>query len=309
MHVHYYTRGLPQFHKTVLTIGTFDGVHVGHKMILAQLLEEAHDIRGESVLITFHPHPRKVVQSSSPIQLINTIEERIQLLSQSGIDHVVIVPFTEEFSMQSAEDYIEKFLISQFHPHTIIIGYDHRFGHERKGDYRMLEAYSEKGAFKLMEISEHLIDNNTVSATNIRNAILEGNIEKANELLGYDFFFSGTVIHGDKLGRTLGYPTANIQVPEGKIIPGNGVYAVTATIDEEGMEYRGMMNIGTRPTLNGKDRRIEVNLFDFDQDIYGRKITVKVFSFIRPDEKFDGLETLTTAIGEDKKKVLAYFNQ
>lgn len=301
MQVHYYKNGLPQFHKTVLTIGTFDGVHVGHKKILAQLIEEANAIKGESVIITFHPHPRMVVQSNSTIQLINTIEERIGLLHQAGIRHVVVVPFTEEFSMLSAEDYIEKFLIQKFHPHTIIIGYDHRFGHGRKGDYRMLEAYSERGAFNLTEIPEHLINNNTVSATTIRNAILQGSIETANALLGYNFFFSGFVIQGDKLGRTIGYPTANLQIEnDGKIIPGNGVYAVTVQVENETQVLKGMMNIGTRPTVNGTQRRIEVNIFRFDRDIYGKKLTVSIHSFLRTEKKFDGLDSLKKQLANDQ---------
>lgn len=304
MQVHYYKNGLPHFNKTVLTIGTFDGVHVGHKKILSQLVEEARAIKGESVIITFHPHPRKVVQSNSAIQLINTIDERIELLHQAGIQHVVVVPFTEEFSQLSAEDYIEKFLIQQFHPHTIIIGYDHRFGHGRKGDYRMLEAYSERGAFNLTEIPEHLINNNTVSATTIRNAILQGSIEKANALLGYTFFFSGLVIQGDRLGRTIGYPTANLQVEnEGKIIPGNGVYAVTVEIENELPVWKGMMNIGTRPTVNGTQRRIEVNIFHFDRDIYGKNLTVSIHAFIREEKKFDGLDSLKKQLANDQVAV------
>lgn len=310
MQVHHYSKGLPHFNNTVLTIGTFDGVHVGHKKILKQLVEEADRIGGESAIITFHPHPRNVVRADSTILLINTIEERISLLEQAGIDHVVIVPFTEEFSKQTAEDYIEQFLMMQFHPHTIIIGYDHRFGQGRKGDYKMLEAYAEKGAFRLMEIPEHIINNNTVSATAIRNAILDGKVEAANDLLGYTFFFSGTVIPGDRIGRTIGYPTANLQIDTAtKIIPGNGIYAVTAQLDNEPRILKGMMSIGTRPTVNGRDRRTEVNLFDFDEDIYGRTLNVAVHAYLREELKFSGLEELKEKLGEDKKASLEVFRE
>jgi len=192
-------------------------VHIGHQQILSQLKQEAGRIQGETVIVTFHPHPRKVVAAGqAPVFLINTIEEKIELLEKNGITHLVIVPFTEAFSQQAPEEYIEHFLIEKFHPHTVIIGYDHRFGQGRKGDYKLLELYSEKLGFELKEIPAHVINESTVSSTRIREAILNGDIDLAKSLLGYDFFFEGKVVEGNKLGRTLGYPTANLQVQLGE---------------------------------------------------------------------------------------------
>ncbi|MGZ5248026.1 MAG: bifunctional riboflavin kinase/FAD synthetase [Flavitalea sp.] len=306
MKVHHYSESLQPFNKTVLTIGTFDGVHLGHQKILAQLVEEATKIGGESAIITFHPHPRRVINTESSIQLINNIEERIELIHKAGIEHVVIVPFTESFSMLSAAEYVEEFLVKKFNPHTIIIGYDHHFGHGRQGNYKMLEDYQSKGYFELKEIPEHLINNNTVSATSIRNALLEGNIEEANKLLGYDFYFTGKVVPGDKLGRTIGYPTANLEIKDkGKIVPSNGVYAVS--VKHHGRSYKGMMNIGMRPTVQGTTRRIEVNIFDFDKDIYDQDIRVEVHSFIRNEKKFSGLDELKEQLKKDKEEAIRLF--
>ncbi len=303
MKVHHYSESLQPFNKTVLTIGTFDGVHLGHQKILAQLVEEAQKIGGESAIITFHPHPRRVINTDSSIQLINTIEERIELIHKAGIEHVVIVPFTETFSMLSAAEYVEEFLVKKFNPHTIIIGYDHHFGHGRSGNYKLLEDYQAKGFFELKEIPEHLINNNTVSATSIRNALLAGNISEANKLLGYHFYFTGKVVQGDKLGRTIGYPTANLELTEkGKIVPGNGVYAVR--ISHHGKQFGGMMNIGMRPTVQGTSRRIEVNIFDFDEDIYNQQIRVEVLAFIREEKKFSGLDELKNQLKKDKENAM-----
>jgi riboflavin kinase/FMN adenylyltransferase len=260
------------------------------------------------VIVTFHPHPRKVVAAGqTPVFLINTIEEKIELLEKSGIDNLVIVPFTEAFSQQSPEAYIEHFLIEKFHPHTVIIGYDHRFGKGRKGDYRLLEEYSVKLGFDLKEIPAHVIDDSTVSSTRIREAILGGDIEQAGSLLGYDFFFEGKVVEGNKLGRTLGYPTANLQVlSEEKLVPGNGVYAVTVVLPS-GEKKQGMMNIGVRPTVDGTKRMIEVNIFDFDQDIYGKIIRVYVKKYLRGEQKFNGLDALKQQLALDREHSLQYF--
>src|SRR5215213_8497483 len=212
MQVHRNIDALPHIEDAVVTIGTFDGVHEGHKQIISQLRDEARQVNGQTVLITFHPHPRKVLSNDSkPIQLINTLDEKIELLAGQGLDHLVVVPFTKEFSNLSADEYINDFLIGKFHPHTVIIGYDHRFGHDRKGDYLLLEKYAAHADFRLKEIPAYVIDSLTVSSTRIREAIRSGNIHTANELLGYDFFFEGKVIEGNKLGRTLGYPTANLE--------------------------------------------------------------------------------------------------
>ena len=232
MQVHRDIDNLPDFKNAVITIGTFDGVHIGHRQVLESLEAEAKAIDGETVIITFHPHPRKVVSSAIlGIRLINTLTEKIELLEQLDIDHLVIVPFTEAFANQHAVDYIRDFLVNKFRPHTIIIGYDHRFGRDRLGDYRLLEKLAEKYHYHLKEIPRHLLDNISISSTNIREALLHNDIETADKLLGYEFFFEGEVVHGDKLGRKLGYPTANLKVhDEEKIIPGNGIYAVYAEV-------------------------------------------------------------------------------
>ncbi|HEX2846758.1 MAG TPA: bifunctional riboflavin kinase/FAD synthetase [Chitinophagaceae bacterium] len=304
MQIHKNLDQLPEFRNAVVTIGTFDGVHAGHRQIIDELTREARAINGETVIITFHPHPRKIVSSTIlGIRLINTLEEKIELLEQLGIDHLVIVPFTDAFANQQAEDYVEHFLVKRFRPHTIIIGYDHRFGRERKGDYRLLELMAPRFRYQLKEIPKHILDEIAISSTRIREALLEGRVETADKLLGYEFFFSGTVVDGDKLGRKLGYPTANIQVPdEEKIIPGNGIYAVYATIPQhkDDQRLKGMMSIGFRPTVDGKKRVIEVNLFDFNQDIYRLTLRIYVKKYLREEIKFDSLEALVKQIDQDK---------
>ncbi len=321
MQVHYDIEALPVFHNAVITIGTFDGVHMGHRQVIDKLKSEAIAVNGETIIITFHPHPRKVVSSTIlGIRLINTLEEKIELLRQLGIDHLVVVPFTEAFANQPAEEYLNDFLISKFHPHTIIIGYDHRFGRDRLGDYRLLEKAAAKFNYQLKEIPKHILENISISSTNIREAILHSDIATADKLLGYDFFFSGVVVHGDKIGRTLGYPTANLKITdEEKITPGNGIYAVYAEVsDEEPVVnkesvdiahspftihhslFKGMMSIGFRPTVDGKKRVIEVNIFDFDKEIYGRSVKVFVKKYLREEIKFDGLPSLIKQMDQDK---------
>jgi len=310
MQVHRNTDQLPLIKNAVVTIGTFDGVHTGHKKIIRQLKDEAAEVGGETVLITFHPHPRKVLANQKPILLINTLEEKIELLAGQKLDHLVIVPFTKEFSNLSADEYIHDFLVGKFNPHTVIIGYDHRFGHDRAGDYRLLEVYAEKLNFKLKEIPGHVIDSITVSSTRIREAVRSDDMHTANELLGYDFFFEGEVIEGNKLGRTLGYPTANLKVDPEKLVPGDGIYAVEAelvkrqTSNVKGPTMQGMMSIGVRPTIGDNKRMIEVNLFDFDEEIYGQKLRVYVKAFMRPEIKFDGLNALVEQLHLDKQETL-----
>lgn len=305
MQVHHNIDNLPIFKNAVVTIGTFDGVHLGHKQIINTLKAEAEKVGGESVIITFHPHPRKIVSSIvTGIRLINTIEERIALLRECGINHLVVVPFTDYFANQTAEDYIHDFLVDKFNPHTIIIGYDHRFGKERTGDYKLLEQKAVEYNYTLKEIPEHILDTIKVSSTRIRNAILHGEIEEANKLLGYHFFFEGEVVHGDKIGRTLGYPTANLKSnEEEKIALGDGIYAVY--VISEAIEYKGMMSIGFRPTVNGKKRVTEVNIFEFDKEIYGSTIRVAVKKYLRSEVKFDGLEALKSQMHQDKVNSLS----
>jgi riboflavin kinase / FMN adenylyltransferase len=318
MKVHYDIDQLPAFTNAVITIGTFDGVHLGHRQVISRLKAEATAVGGETVIITFHPHPRKIVSSAIlGIRLINTLEEKISLLEALGIDHLVVVPFTDAFANQPAEDYLSNFLIGKFNPHTIIIGYDHRFGRDRLGDYRLLEKNAARFGYQLKEIPKHVLDNISISSTNIREAILHSDTGTAAKLLGYDFFFSGEVVHGDKLGRKLGYPTANLKVQnEEKLVPGNGIYAVYAQLVREKTEsvntdqtsgisipdkhYKGMMSIGFRPTVDGRKRVIEVNIFDFDQEIYGQTLQVTVKKYLREEIKFDGLEALVKQIDQDK---------
>ncbi len=302
MKVHYDIEQLPVFRNAVITIGTFDGVHMGHRQIIDKLKTEAQAISGETVIITFHPHPRKVVSSAIlGIRLINTLAERIELLGQLGIDHLVVVPFTEVFANQPAEDYIKDFLVDKFHPHTIIIGYDHRFGRERLGNYLLLEEKAADYNYKLMEIPKHVLEDISISSTNIRQAILHNDIANADKLLGYEFFFSGKVVHGNKLGRKLGYPTANLKITdEEKIIPGNGIYAVYALPEGYSQRLKGMMSIGFRPTVDGKNRVVEVNIFDFDKEIYDQTLKVFVKKYLRQEIKFNGLEDLVTQMDQDK---------
>ena len=316
MKVYHDIQNLPQFRNAVITIGTFDGVHTGHQQIIAQLKQEAALINGETVIITFHPHPRKIV-SSKALYILNTLSEKIELLEAKGIDHLVVVPFDDGFAQQSAEDYVKNFLFEKFHPHTVIIGYDHRFGKGRQGDYHSLEEYGKLLGFLVKEIPEHVLNNITVSSTRIRESLLNSDIATANNYLGYDYFFEGVIMEGNKLGRTIGFPTANIKVEEPeKLIPGNGVYAVSAAIGSQvsaiienessqltahsSQLLKGMMNIGVRPTVDGTRRMIEVNIFNFDEDIYGQTIRVYVRHYLRGEVKFNGLEALKEQLAKDK---------
>ncbi len=306
MRVHYSINELPLFKNAVITIGTFDGVHTGHMKVIEQLKQEARNIGGETVIITFHPHPRKIV-SSKAVFILNTLEEKIELLESKGIDHLVVVPFDETFAQQTPEEYIEQFLFNKCRPHTVIIGYDHKFGKDRKGDYNLLEKYGAQLGFKVKEIDEYLLHEIIVSSTKIREALLSGDLATANECLGYDYFFEGKVVDGNKLGRTLGYPTANLEIEnEEKLIPANGIYAVECSIINRqfAIKHNGMMSIGVRPTIGVSKRTIEVNIFDFDEDIYGEILRVYVKHYLRPEVKFDSLEALTKQIDSDKENAL-----
>ena len=303
MKVHYDIQTLPAFRNAVITIGTFDGLHNGHRKIIDLMLQEADSVKGETVIITFDPHPRQVVgKENNPVFLLNTLDEKIFLLQNSGIDHLVVIPFTEVFSSQTAESYIRDFLVNTFKPHTIIIGYDHHFGKDRSGNYKLLEAKAEEYNFVVKEIPVYMLKDVTISSTKIREAILHGDIDTARNFLGYDYFFTGKVIAGNKLGRTIGYPTANIEIEDNqKLIPGNGVYAVLIKINSLKIkDYSGMMNIGIRPTINGVMRVIEVNIFDFDEDIYGEMISITLKKHLRSEIKFNGLDALKEQLAIDK---------
>jgi len=293
---------LPHFKNAVITIGTFDGVHEGHKKIVAQLKARAKEVNGETIVITFYPHPRKIVGDTSGVQLINTLEEKIQLLENENIDNVVVVPFNEKFSMLSPEAYITDFLYKKFKPNTLIIGYDHHFGYQRKGNYQLLEKYGTTLNFSVQEIDAKVIAEVAISSTSIRKALLQADIDTAKKLLGYAYFFEGKVIEGDKIGRTIGYPTANLQLndPE-KLVPADGVYAVEIYRKKELL--KGMMYIGSRPVVNGKRRVIEVNIFDFDENIYDEYLKIIFKSFIRKDLILSNLDNLKNQLYLDKVAV------
>jgi riboflavin kinase / FMN adenylyltransferase len=294
---------LPPFIHAVITIGTFDGVHLGHQKIIQQLLAESEADVGESVLITFHPHPRKIVQPEKSLMQLTTMDERIELLKQQGINNMVIVPFTKEFSEQTALEYIKHFLVEKFHPSKIIIGYDHKFGNNREGDFRLLEQHAAHFNYTVKEIDEELIQDAIISSTKIREALLRGDVAFAKSFLGYDYFFKGVVIEGNKLGRTIGFPTANLQMENpDKLVPGNGVYAVACQLEGETRMLRGMMNIGTRPTVDGLNRMIEVNIFDFNEEIYGRHLKVWLKHYLRTEVKFSGIEALKEQLRKDGEK-------
>ena len=297
--VHRDLEQLPAFKNAVLTIGTYDGVHLGHQKIIAQLKQEATATNGETVIVTFHPHPRHVVKQKKEVRILSTLEEKIELLDKQGVQHLVVVPFTEAFSNLTADAYLADFLVARFNPKTIIIGYDHKFGKERKGDYHLLEDMASKYNYEVKEIPEHVINQITISSTKIREALLNADVNTANNYLGYAYFFEGVVVEGNKLGRTIGYPTANLFIEDAeKLIPGNGVYAVEVTLNKA--IIKGMMNIGVRPTVDGTKRTIEVNLFDFDADIYGSKMRVSVKHFLRGEQKFNGLEELKNQLALDR---------
>ena len=314
MKVHRDINNLPSFENAAVTIGTFDGVHSGHLQIIHQLKKEALNNNGESVIITFDPHPRMVLNQNKnrpSIQLLTTLAEKIELLEKEGIDHLVVVPFTLEFSNQSAKEYVSEFLVKKFHPKSIIVGYDHRFGNNRAGDYALLEKYQDEYDYEVKEIPEHVLNHVKISSTKIRTALKDGDLKTAKECLGYDYFFEGKVVDGNKLGRTIGYPTANLEIQnENKLIPENGIYAVTIAIGKESLNqnsifvpesfHNGMMSIGIRPTIADNRRTIEVNIFDFNENIYGRIVRVYVKYFLRNEEKFDSLEDLKKQISLDE---------
>ncbi|MFM7596692.1 MAG: bifunctional riboflavin kinase/FAD synthetase [Flavobacteriales bacterium] len=297
---------LPTLRNPVVTLGTYDGVHIGHRSILTQLINKAKETGMDSMLITFDPHPRQAL-GLGEISLLTTLDEKIELLATTGLDYLLVLPFTKEFSNQGAEDFISKVLIDQLNISEIILGYDHKFGHNREGDVHLLaEVLTKTGRF-VTEIPAQDVDEIIVSSTKIRNALLQGNIDSANRLLGYKYQVNGKVVNGKQLGRTIGYPTANIEPLNGsKLIPGNGVYAVTTCID--GITYQGMMNVGIRPTVSDTNERvIEVHLFDFNSDIYGNAVTISLCHRLRGEQTFTGIEALTAQLKKDEVDSRRYF--
>ncbi|HKK88150.1 MAG TPA: bifunctional riboflavin kinase/FAD synthetase [Saprospiraceae bacterium] len=296
---------LPKFKRSVLTIGSYDGVHLGHREILKKVVQKAKEIEGESILVTFHPHPRIFLQGpESGVRLLNTTQEKIQILEKTGLDHLVIVPFDEDFSSQSAEAYVRDFLAECFDPHTLIVGYDHRFGKDRSGNFEFLEEKAAVYGYELIQIEKQTLEELAVSSTKIRSALEKGDIPLVNRLLGYPYILSGKVVHGKQIGRDIGYPTANIQVEDPyKLIPPEGVYAVRGELRER--KWEGMMYIGRRPTLNdNQERSIEVNIFDFDEDIYYEFLKIYLIDYVRSDKRFDSLDELKAQLSSDKQKSL-----
>jgi len=306
--VHRGLDNLPSFKNSVITFGSFDGIHKGHRVILEQVIAKAKEKDGESVIISFHPHPREVIYpKDNSLQLISSLDEKIDLLESLNADHFVIIPFKIEFSQISPQEYVENIVIKKFNPQLIIIGYDHRFGLNRGGGYELLAEYGTTNGFDVEVIEAQAVNNMNISSTKIRNALNEGNIPMANDLLGYTFSIRGTVIEGDKIGRTIGFPTANIKVDNPKkIIPQYGIYAVE--IDVEDYTYEGMLYIGKRETV-GKDleRRVEVNIFDFNKEIYGEEVRIRFYKKTRDDASFKNLEELKLAIALDQKAVKSHF--
>jgi riboflavin kinase / FMN adenylyltransferase len=292
---------LPIFSNAVITTGSFDGVHTGHLAIIAQLLAEAKKISGIPVLITFYPHPKQIVKMhEKALHILNTTTEKYKLLEKYGIKHIVEVPFDKAFSSLSADEYISNFLVEKFKPSIIVVGYDHRFGFNRTGDFDLLKSKEAEFNFLVKEIPEHIQKDITISSTKIRTALLDGDIQTAALYLGYDYFFTGLVVVGNKIGRTIGYPTANLQIEnEYKLIPANAVYAVDIQLNDRSL--KGMMNIGLRPTVDGKKRTIEVNIFDFDEDIYGQNLKITLKHFLRTEVKFEGLDELKAQLAKDKE--------
>lgn len=290
----------------VLTLGMFDGIHIGHQAIIRQLNEIAEKENGESVLLTFEPHPRVVLgKGADDLQLLTTLDEKKELLEKSGLENLILHPFTKEFANLSAEEFVKELLVNQIGIHAIVIGYDHHFGKNRKGNFEQLHQLSKNFGFNCIKIEEVKSDGHHISSTQIRNALIQGNVEFANEGLGRNYSLTGKVIHGDKLGRTLGFPTANLETEQFKLIPGNGVYIVKAFLKDE--IFKGLLSIGTRPTVtNSNEKRAEVYLMDFDREIYGETLKIEVSHKIRDDQKFDSLEDLVEQMNLDKKTAEQY---
>lgn len=291
----------------VVTIGTFDGVHLGHRKVIRRLQELAQKVKGETVIFTFYPHPRLVLnKEDNGLRLINTLEEKKVLLEASGIDHLVVYPFTKEFSKLSYVEFVEQILVKQLGMKFLVVGYDHRFGHNREGKYEDLKIFADQLDFKIERQDVLNMDAINVSSTKVRNAIADGDILMANKYLGYRFFIKGDVIDGKKLGHTIGFPTANIDPQESyKLVPKDGVYAVKVDVDDK--RYLGMLNIGVRPTVNNQldNRSIEVHILDFNQDIYYKNITIHFYQRIRNEQLFASLDELKTQLAKDRLEVMS----
>jgi riboflavin kinase/FMN adenylyltransferase len=294
--------------KTIVTIGTFDGVHVGHKKILERITHSATTLDCESLVLTFFPHPRMVLHENSEMKQLNTIEEKSTLLELAGIDNLIIHPFDKDFSRLTAEDFVKEVLIKKFNLKKIIIGHDHRFGRNRTANIDDLVAFGQTYGFEVEQISAEEIDDVTISSTKIRNALLEGNTSLASEYLGYNYILTGTVVKGKQLGRTIGFPTANIHIQEEyKLIPQSGVYIVKSTINSK--VVFGMMNIGVNPTVDGTSQTIEIHFFDYNGNLYNQKITIALLQRIRSEQKFKSVEALKDQLAADKETALSFISK
>ncbi|APD06387.1 riboflavin kinase [Flavobacteriaceae bacterium UJ101] len=291
----------------VLTLGMYDGVHLGHQKILNEVVNRAKDRKGKSVLLTFAPHPRKVLQEGVALKMLSLQKEKLDLLEKTGLDYVIVHPFTKEFSRLNSTDFVRNLLVNQIGINELIIGYDHHFGRNREGSFDDLEELSEVYDFDLVKIDAQSFSDITVSSTKIRNALLEGEIEKANQLLNYNYSIEGLVIHGDKIGRTLNFPTANLKVDPEKLIPKKGVYLFQTIYNSK--NYYGLVHIGTRPTVEGEEDRIEAFLFDFDQEIYNKKLKISFLQKIREEKKFNSIEELRKQIELDYHKAKNLVNK
>lgn len=289
-------------------MGTFDGVHIGHKKIIEKLIQNTADNQYESLILTFFPHPRMILQEESEIKLLNTIDEKALLLEKTGLDNLIIHPFDKEFSRLTAEEFVKNILVDKFNIKKIIIGHDHRFGRNRTANIDDLIIYGKQYDFEVEQISAQEINAVSVSSTKIRNAISEGNLTLANNYLGYEYFLTGTIIKGRQLGRTIGFPTANLRIEENyKLIPQNGVYVVKSILDNK--TVFGMMNIGTNPTVNWGNLSLEVHFFDFETDLYNQKIVVSILHRIRSEQKFESLDLLTAQLKKDKETSISFIRK
>ena len=293
--------------KTIVTIGTFDGIHIGHQKILKDLIKTAKKEGKKSVLLTFFPHPRMVLQKDNKILLLNTIEEKSGLLEKMGLDYLIIHPFSKEFSRLTALDFVRDILVNKLNTSRLIIGYDHHFGKNREGNIHQLKEYSLLYDFKVEEIPAQDIDDVSVSSTKIRTALKEGNLKTANNYLGYHYMLNGTVVSGKKLGGTIGFPTANLEIKEPyKLIPKTGVYIIKTLINT--VLYTGIMNIGFNPTVLGKHQTIEAHLFDFNEDLYGKEIMIEFIYFLREEHKFKSVKELVVQLNIDKENAISYLS-
>ena len=311
MKVYYALEDFSRLNNAVVTTGTFDGVHVGHKKILSQLNQTAEQCQGESVLLTFNPHPRIVLQPDINLKLLNTQQEKINLLKDTGIDHLIIHPFTREFSRTKSMNFVRDYLVNLIGAKKLVIGYDHHFGRNREGSFEHLKEFGPLYGFEVEEISAEDVDQVTVSSTKIRKALSDGDIATANEYLGYNYTLSGKVVSGDQIGTDLGFPTANLLIDDTlKLVPGNGIYAVEVEFPASpGTRYHGLCNIGMRPTFSGKLKTIETYILDFDRQIYGEQMQISFMKYLRPEEKFDSSEALIKQMEQDVVEARLFFDR